>query len=292
MASMSEVREWAKAEGYEVGAKGRMPGHVQDAYAAAHPGGNGAAVLDPSTHPYPDYPDDDFESLFPGPESHPEPPDDPGGTGDTRETPPRRPRAGKKAGTGRVPWLPGGGKKPAGKKKPRVSTEELLGSVWRGAAKLAAPLPPLQRTLRLQAPVAGLLLEDAVKGTAADTVLQPLARIAAQGKTVQALVGPPGFVTAIMVHQMQRAAMTPPQEPHPMFMALATEGLRSSLMAWMDIAGPKFEVAMQREREFEEKYGQSVDDTIALIFGAPVDPGNMDAVMAEEEAIKRAQGVL
>jgi len=284
--SMTDIREWANANGYTIGPRGRIPATIQQAYDAAHQSGNGSAG---STGP--DYPDDDFDSAFPPPETPYDGPGEPGGTDDTGETRPRRPRAGKKAS--RPSWLPGtGGKKKPGRKQPRVSTEELLGSVWRGAAKLASPLPPLQRTLRLQAPVAGLLLEDAVKGTAVDTVLQPLARIASQGKTVQALVGPPAFVTAIMVHQIQRAGMTPPQEPHPMFMALATEGLRSSLMAWMDIAGPKFDVAMQREREFEEKYGQSVDDTIALIFGAPVDPNNMEAVMAEEEAIKRAQGVL
>ena len=294
MASTSEVREWAGANGYKVGEKGRMPGHVQDAYDAAHPGSNGPAVLDPSTHPYPDYPDDDFESLFPGPESNAAPSEGPGGTGDTGETPPRRPRGGKKAGAGRIPWLPGGGKKKPGAKKrqPRVSTEDLLGAVWRGGAKLLGPVPPLQRTLRMQAPVAGMLLDDVVKDSIVDPVLQPLARLAAQGKTVQALIGPPAFVSAIMAHQVQRASMDPPQPPHPLFMAVATEGLRSSLMAWMEVAGPKFELALSREQEFEAKYGQPVDDMIAFIFSAPVNPADDEAVMAEEEAIKRAQGVL
>jgi hypothetical protein len=283
---MTDIREWANANGYTIGPKGRIPATIQQAYDAAHQSGNGSTA---STGP--DYPHEDFDAAFPAPESDYTGPEDAGASDDTGETKPRRPRGKQRAS--RPSWLPGSGaKKKPGRKQPRVSTEELLGSVCRGAAKLASPLPPLQRTLRLQAPVAGLLLEDAVKGTAVDTVLQPLARIANQGKTVQALVGPPAFVTAIMVHQIQRANLTPPQEPHPMFMALATEGLRSSLMAWMDIAGPKFDVAMQREREFEEKYGQSVDDTIALIFSAPVNPNDVEAVMAEEEAIKRAQGVL
>jgi hypothetical protein len=279
---MTDIREWANANGYTIGAKGRIPDIIQHAYDAAHPGAGGAAG--------PDYPDDDFDSAFAAPETPYTGPGDPPGDDDTGETPPRRPRGGKKAS--RPSWLPGGGKKKPGRKAPRISVEDLLGAAWRGAAKLASPLPPLQRTLRLQAPVAGLLLEDAVKGTAIDTVLQPLARLASQGKTIQALAGPPAFVTAIMAHHVQRAGMEPPQEPHPVFMALATEGLRSSLMAWMDIAGPKFDVAMAREKEFEEKYGQSVDDTIALIFGAPVDPDDGEAVMAEEEAIRRAQGVL
>ena len=292
MASMHEVREWASANGYAVGAKGRMPGHIQDAYDAAHPGGNGAAGLDPSTNPYPDYPDDDFESLFPGAESNAPGPDDPGGTGDTGETRPKRPRTAKKGS--RPSWMPGGGgkKKPAGKKQPRVSTEDLLGAVWRGGAKLLTPLPPLQRTLRMQAPVAGMLMDDVVRDSIIDPMLQPLARLAAQGKTVQALIGPPAFVSAIMAHQIQRASMDPPQDPHPLFMAVATEGLRSSLMAWMDVAGPKFEVALAREQQFEEQYGTKVDDMIAFIFSMPVNPQDQAAVLAEEEAIKRAQGVL
>jgi hypothetical protein len=129
----------------------------------------------------------------------------------------------------------------------------------------------------MQAPVAGDLLDDVIKGTIVDPLLQPLARLADQGKTVQALVGPPFFVTAIMLHQQQRASMDPPQEPSPLVMAVAVEGLRSSLMAWMDVAGPKFDAAMEREALFEAKYGQRVDDMIALIFMAP-------AASAEESA--------
>jgi hypothetical protein len=287
---MTDIREWARTEGYEIGVKGRIPGLIQQAYDAAHPSGNGSTG---STGP--DYPDDDFDAAFPGPEPPYAGLEEPGGTGDTGETRPRPPRGGKggKKGT-RPSWLPGGGggKKRPGKKQPRVSTEDLLGALWRGGAKLLSPVPPLQRTLRMQAPVAGMLLDDVVKDSIVDPVLQPLARLAAQGKTVQALVGPPAFVTAIMAHQIQRANLDPPQEPHPLFMAVATEGLRTSLMAWMEVAGPKFEVALSREQEFESKYGQPVDDMIAFIFSAPVNPADVEAVMAEEEAIKRAQGVL
>ena len=289
---MTDIREWANANGYVIGLKGRIPGHIQTAYDAAHPSGNGSTVSTASTGP--DYPDDDFDSAFPGPQTPYAGPEDDGGTGDTGETKPRPPRGGKSGRKGARPsWLPGGGaKKKPGRKPPRVSTEDLLGALWRGGAKLLSPVPPLQRTLRMQAPVAGMLLDDVVKDSIVDPVLQPLARLAAQGKTVQALVGPPAFVTAIMAHQIQRANLDPPQEPHPLFMAVATEGLRSSLMAWMDVAGPKFELALSREQEFEAKYGQPVDDMIAFIFSAPVNPADVEAVMAEEEAIRRAQGVL
>jgi hypothetical protein len=285
MASVTEVRRWANDNGHGIGSKGRIPAQVQAAYDAAHPAPNGSGR--------PDYPDDDFDAAFGGPDSDSPVTGEVPGSDDTGETPPRRPRDRKAASRGKIPWLPGGGaKKRPGRKPPRVSTEDLLGALWRGGAKLLSPVPPLQRTLRMQAPVAGMLLDDVVKDTIVDPVLQPLARIAAQGKTVQALVGPPAFVSAIMAHQVQCASSDPPREPNPLFMAVATEGLRSSLMAWMDVAGPKFDAALEREQQFEEKYGQKVDDMIGFIFGPPVNPADADAVMAEEEAIKRAQGVL
>ena len=34
---LAQVRAWAKANGYEVGEKGRIPKEVQDAYDEAHP---------------------------------------------------------------------------------------------------------------------------------------------------------------------------------------------------------------------------------------------------------------
>jgi len=271
------VREWARGNGYEVSVKGAIPGNIQAAYDAAHPAANGATG--------PDYPDDDFESAFA------DMPDE-----DMKETAPKAPpksgsrtSAGSKSGGARSFFRKktGGAK---AKKAPRVSTEDLLGSVWRGLAKMATPLPPLHRTLRVQAPVAGLLLEDAVKGTMADAVLQPLARWMNQGKVVSALLGPPVLVTAISVHMQQ--AVQQNREPHPLFMSVSTEALRGSLMTWMDVAGPKFELALRREKEFEEKYGSSVDDFIQMLFAPPANPADEAAVKAEDDAIRRAQGIL
>lgn len=280
MATAADIRAWAQGEGLDVSTRGNIPDDIRERYDAAHPGPNGTA-------PGPDYPDDGFDTLFvdpPGDDGFPEP----GPTGETR---PRRPKASTSrrsaTGGGRRFWQRGD---PKAKKKPRVSTEDVLGSLWRGAAKLASPLPPLQRTLRIQAPVAGLLLEDAVKNTAADVMLQPLARLAGQGKVVSALLGPPLIVTALSVHVQQRAAAG--EDPNPLFVSVGIEALRSSLMTWCEIAGPKFEVALAREQEVEARFGQSVDDLISLLLAAPVDPADQAAVMAEEEAIRRAQGIV
>lgn len=287
MPTANEIREWAHEAGLAVGDRGNIPGDIREQYDLAHPSANGATGTNGAAGP--DYPDDDFESAFV------DPPDD--GQFDESalaETAPRRPKASttRKSATraGKHFWQRGGAQAKGRKGKPRVSTEDLLGSLWRGAAKLASPLPPLQRTLRIQAPVAGLLLEDAVKGTAADLMLQPFARLAGQGKVVSALLGPPVIVTALSVHAQQRAAAG--EEPNPVFVSVGIEALRSSLMTWCEIAGPKFEVALRREQEVEARFGQSVDDLISLLLSPPVNPADQAAVMAEEEAIRRAQGVV
>lgn len=289
MPTASDIRVWARTEGYDVPARGNIPTEIRTAYDTAHPGPNGSAGTSG-----PDYPDDDFETAFIDP-----PDDEVFDESAMAEEKPRRPKSSGSTARGQGRGGPGArsffsrGKKPGqktAKKKPRVSTEDLLGSLWRGMAKLATPLPPLQRTLRIQAPVAGLLLEDAVKDTAADVLLQPLARFAGQGKVVSALVGPPVIVTALMLHGQQRMAMDPPQDPHRLFVSVGIEALRSSLMTWMEVAGPKFEIAMQREMEFEAKYGQSVDQLIAFLLGPP--PESAADVEAEEQAIRRAQGII
>lgn len=291
MPTASDIRAWAREQGHEVPDRGNIPNNVRAAYDAAHPGPNGSAGTSG-----PDYPDDDFETAFI------EPPEEDGALFDESalaESAPRRPKAAparaRSTTTGRGLFGRGRSKQNAKgkpKAKPRVSTEDVLGGLWRGMAKLATPLPPLQRTLRIQAPVAGIILEDAVKGTAADALLQPFARLAGQGKVISALLGPPVIVTALMLHVQQRAMLDPPQEPNPLLVSAGTEALRSSLMAWMEVAGPKFDIALQREREFEAKYGQSVDELIGFLLSGPVNPADAAAVAAEEEAIRRAQGIV
>ena len=287
MATATDVRGWAVPEGLAT-SRGKLRQEVIAQWDRDHPDDPyepGEARANGFTGNAPDYPADDFDSMFPDPE----PGQDDGGLGDTGETRPRRPRQ-KPAGGVRGLFPRAKGKAKAGKKRPRVSTADLLGGLWRGAAKLATPLPPLQRTLRVQAPVAGALLEDAVKGTAIDVVLQPFARFASQGKAVSAIAGPPVLVTALTMHVQMREAAG--QQPNPFFMAAGIEALRSSLMTWMDVAGPKFAEALAREREFEDKYGQDVDQMIGWLLSPPADPRDEAAMEAEEEAIRRAQGVL
>ncbi len=288
MPTASDIRTWARDNGHEnVPARGNIPNEIREAYDLAHPGANGTGD---TTHP--DYPDDDFDTAFAEPPAEQETFDE----SVMAEEKPRRPKGTSRGratpATGKRFWQRGKPAGPKAKKKPRVSTEDLLGSLWRGMAKLATPLPPLQRTLRIQAPVAGMLLEEAVKDTTADTFLQPLARLAGQGKVVSALLGPPVIVTALMVHVQQRAQMQPPQEPNPLFISIGTEALRSSLMTWAEITEGKILIAIKREKDIEERFGQSVDELIAFLLSPPVNPADQAAVLAEEEAIRRAQGII
>lgn len=261
--------------------RGQLSAAIIDAWDLAHPEDPYQAPPSARGDSEPDYSDGDLDSLFDesaaGAEEVPE------------ETRPRKPRATstrKGGGRGRLGFLGKPGK--GGKRAPRVSTADMLGGVWRAAAKLATPLPPLYRTLRIQAPIAGDILEDAVKDTMIDPILQPVARLAGVGKSVSALVGPPAFVTAIQVHCAQAAAQN--QQPNPLFMAVATEGLRSCLMAWCQVSGDKFVKAMEREKEFEDRFGKDVDRMMDFLFAPPAE--DEDAIQAEEEAIRRAQGYL
>jgi hypothetical protein len=291
MPTASDIRAWARDNGHDVPDRGNIPTTIRALYDAAHPHPNGTADTS-----HPDYPDDDFETAFI------DPPDDDGEAFDESvmaEEKPRRPKAGNSrrgnssTNPGKTRFWQRGSKAGAGskaKKRPRVSTEDMLGGAWRLMAKIATPLPPLNRTLRIQAPVAGMLLEDVVKDTAADTFLQPLARLAGQGKVVSALLGPPVIVTALMMHVQQRAQMQPPQEPNPFFICAGTEALRSSLMTWAELTEGKILIAAKREADMEARFGQSVDELIAFLLSPPA--ATAEAVAAEEEAIRRAQGLV
>jgi hypothetical protein len=122
------------------------------------------------------------------------------------EQPPRRSRRPRKSLADRVRDVgsPGRGK-PKGKAKkhhPRVRVDRLISRGWDLLGGLAGQIdPPLGRCLQMQSPVAGLILEDVVKGTFADRALQPIARAEDKAEKVAALVGPPLFVAGLEAAQ-------------------------------------------------------------------------------------------
>jgi hypothetical protein len=152
--------------------------------------------------------------------------------------------------------------KPKGRAKarPRLPVDRLISRGWGAAARIVAPVSgATSRTLQLQAPVAGMVLEDRVRGTAADTVLQYAARGQEAGETVFALAGPPLIVAAIERAQgMDEPART-------LRLAILIPMLEEALGLWCKIAGDKMQEAAVRMAE-NQAVNEEVQRLIGLIF--------------------------
>lgn len=251
-ATMDEIREWGDANGWDISGT-HLPRGLRAAYESrdnvASDEEEETPVWDAATssHGYPEYPGAEAFAV----------PDDHEGM---NEIPPviKEPTAREKASrfVDRV-------KKAAPPvrarkvRKPRVSTGKLIAMGWRGLAQMMAPINlPVARVLDMQAPVAGDILEDVVRDTVVDRLLQPLARANEGGEAVFALLGPPLLV----------AAMTSKPEVAPVLVPVLKEALRR----WIDIAGPKLAEHQKKEEAFQEKYGTRIDDMIAM-FLMPAD---------------------
>jgi hypothetical protein len=119
----------------------------------------------------------------------------------------------------------------------------------------------------IQAPVAGMILDDMAKGTVVDRLAQPLARFAENSGEAWGLVGPPLLVAVI-----ERIGPAP----------ALVEMLRDSLKEWIAVAGPA--MARQRARERKvlesaqafaqdgeriESVDQLIDELLGQIFAMP-----------------------
>lgn len=139
----------------------------------------------------------------------------------------------------------------------RVSLEPLVTTAWGLAAKaLEARMLPVARVLQMQAPVAGMVIDDTAKGTVADAVLQPFARAGEKGERVFALVGPP-LLTAVICK-------------NPDIYPMARPILKTSIMLWMEVAEPAMKKAERRAKQFEEKFGGvDIDAMLDALFQPP-----------------------
>lgn len=244
-AAPADIRKWAKGQGRDVTARGPLPAELVTEYEAEHQG------PEPGPEDFPPLPD----ITEPGPP----PPDLTEKAPRPVVTPRGRGLAGVLDKTSRGPQP--GKDKPGRSRKahPRVPVDKLISTGWGLLASFARPIPPTSRLLRLQAPVAGVLLEDVVRGSVVDRVLQPLARGEESGKAMAALLGPPLLVTMI---SLQPSAL-------PVLLPM----LRHALLIWCEVAGPKMKLAVAREADFEDTYGETVDDMIELILAAaPTNP--------------------
>lgn len=277
MATDAEIRRVLRKHGVDVTARGKLGAHHHEAYeriqAELHVSADGADSWDG--------PDDDGDVItatVPGQApGELEGQDDEHGEPIAEARP--RVRTGRKGSAARrfADRVKASGKKQGkgpGRPRARVPVDRLISRGWGMGARLVAPVSQATaRTLMLQAPVAGLVLEDTVKGTAADTVLQVAARAEDAGERVFALAGPPLIVMAIERAQgLEEPART-------MRLAILVPMLEEALSMWVRIAGDKMDTAAARMAETQAT-SEEVQKLIALIFPqAEVVPDD-DDVMA------------
>jgi hypothetical protein len=104
-----------------------------------------------------------------------------------------------------------------------------------------------------------MILEDTLKGSVADRILQPIARSGETAKELGSLIGVPMLVTLLTV-KPQSAEMVLPM-------------LKSMMREWAIIAGPKIKARERREKKALEQLGvdetgldEMVDAWIAAMF--------------------------
>ena len=220
-----------------------------DRSGAAEPGGDGADSTGDATRPL------DGETV--GAERRP-----------TRPERARRARArGRSRPLQERLWGQRGGpqgpRRPKRPRRDRMPVDKLCASFWRGAGKAAAYISmPLSRTIDLQAPFAGVVLEDTVRGTFVDTLLQPVARSADRGRNVVGLFGPPMIVMAL------EAAKGLPEDQRQMRAAFLLPMLEESLIVCHKIAGERAAEVAERAEE-DAPLRQAVRMEIAMIFAGP-----------------------
>jgi hypothetical protein len=309
MATSAEKRAWLAANGHPELAegKGRLPGPLLAEYDAAHAP---ADDYGPGTEP------GDFDGPLdfvaagdpPPPPGDGEAPGDGAGAAAEEERPPRPHAARPRFGFGGKRRVKGKPSPSTGRKTfRRVSIAPLIEDAYSDIAWAAAGIPPLQRLLYAQAPIAGVVLDPVVRDTVADrVVLQPMARNYERVKVGMALVGTPLALVAVLatapgiavdpdtgrpvmapvldaetgqpVDGQMVPVMAPPSVQHQSAMLTLRYGVR----AMADLAGDSM-IRVRERAEENAARDDMVNDFIGFLLGVPV------PVDAEETAAREAR---
>jgi hypothetical protein len=247
MSETQDIRVWARNNGLDIAPKGKIPVAIREKWDTREVA-----------------PQEDFgDAVSPG------------------ETAPPATTDGEQApAVGRKTWWGGRAvpREPRAEKR-RVSIEDVVSMGWGFAAMAIARNPvnlPMARVLDMQAPVAGVIVNDLAKGTVLDKVLQPLARANVNGEKMMGLLGPPMIVGAITMKPELYPVLRP--------------ALKMSIISWMTISEPAMKRAEKKAVQFAEKFGGvDIDGMIDALFAPP--PGYEPAPSEDEEAaIRRARG--
>jgi len=154
----------------------------------------------------------------------------------------------------------------------------VLGFAYSGIGYLAARNEkgiPTARALDLMAPVAGEVLDDVIKGTLVDRLLQPIARSGEKGEKVAALVGFPALTALVTA----RPEMFPVVRP----------AMRMSIVLALEVSEQPMKKLQARTERFQEKFGNiDIDGMIDAVF-ASLDIDTQHSA-DEDAAVRRAQG--
>jgi hypothetical protein len=261
MATVTEMREWLAAHadehGEEVPARGRLNDRLTQIYTDAHSDYEGGVT------------EADFTSLD-------DEPDSPPAEVQAEKQPARPRRARSRPAGGSVLGRVLADRKQQGKRKrkqgPRTPLDKLatrgymrLGQIMQGIS------PPTGRCLQAQAAMAGVMLEDILKGTVADRILQPVARATDKLDKGFALLAPPAIVFALDVLPVDETPQN--MMRRGLLMAMLRESLIISLEVSADYADRVAE-NLTRHAEAEAE----VDKLLTLIFeGMPAPAPDMAA---------------
>jgi hypothetical protein len=291
----SDIRRWARAHNISVPDKGPIRDEVREMWARRHDDDGQAAEL--AADETGALPGDEDSSSW---EGEPFIVTMPNGAHTGAAAPAaealRAPQSAPPAGAGQSPARPaerkpvpppreGRGlfrrKARAASPRPvrrRVSIENIVSGGWGLAAVAFLRKPemvPVGRVLQMQAPVAGIIVEDAAKGTVVDRILQPFARAGESGEKALALAGPP-LLVFVMTSQPQLYPMLRPV-------------LKAAMLSWLEISEPAMKKAQKRAERLAEQYGEVDLDAMIDAIWAPAD-GAAAPSEDEEAAIRRAKG--
>lgn len=235
MTTDADIRAWAKGSGVDVPARGKVPEGVRAAYTEAHSAGDNLGLS--GEGPPPEHGYAEAEPMPTRPQTAVQ--------GHADEVAPPPP-------PGRFPALQRrrGGAVREKKQHRRVSLESFCEGAWGLLANFTAGqgLIPTARALDLQAPIAGMILEDTLRGTVVDRIAQPLARGGEAAKEVGALLGVPLIVTIMTVKPEAAPRMVPT--------------LKKMMREWAIVAGPRIKAREKREKRALEQLG--IDDVAGL----------------------------
>lgn len=238
MPTDAEVRTWAREQGIEVPARGKLNPSFHEQWRGAHPELDDEQLDDEQLVDDERQEHDDERAPVLRVVEEP-----------TGETPPRSPRPPKFSLFKRAAAA-SHSKAP----KRRVSLETVCAGGWSilAAAAAQAGHGPTSRVLAMQSPVAGVILEESLKGSVADRILQPLARSAATGSKVGALLGPPVLVSLLSA----KPELAPQVLPV----------LRLALRQWVLVAGPALKAQERKHAKAMEALGIEEDGSLELMI--------------------------